>query len=60
MSADKDRMKQAANLVRRGATIISEPCKQCGGIQVRYHGKIYCTGHEDLSSVLVTEGVSNS
>jgi UPF0148 protein len=52
------RMKLAAELVRKGATIMGEPCQQCGGIQVRYRGKVYCTGHEDLSSVLKTEGVS--
>jgi UPF0148 protein len=51
-------MKLAAELVRKGATIMAEPCQQCGGIQVRYRGKVYCAGHEDLSSVLRTEGVS--
>jgi uncharacterized Zn finger protein (UPF0148 family) len=58
MAADKDKMRLAARLVRRGATIIGEPCQQCGGIQVRYHGKVYCTGHQDLSPVLSTEGAS--
>ena len=52
------RMKLAAELVRKGGTIMGEPCQQCGGIQVRYRGKVYCAGHEDLSSVLKTEGVS--
>lgn len=56
--AAKDRMKLAAELVRKGATMLSEPCQQCGGIQVRYRGKIYCTNHEDLTPVLKAEGVS--
>jgi UPF0148 protein len=56
--AGAGRMKLAAELVRKGATIMAEPCQQCGGIQVRYRGKVYCAGHEDLSSVLRTEGVS--
>jgi UPF0148 protein len=56
--AGKDGMKLAAELVRKGATILSEPCHQCGGIQVRYRGKVYCTSHEDLTPVLKTEGVS--
>ena len=51
-------MKLAAELVRKGATVMGEPCQQCGGIQVRYHGRVYCTGHEDLSPILKTEGVS--
>lgn len=54
----KDKVKVAVELVRKGATILGEPCPQCGGIQVRYHGKIYCTGHEDLSSVVKAEVVS--
>jgi len=54
----KDKMKLAAELVRKGGTILGEPCPKCGGIQVRYRGKVYCTGHEDLSGVLKTEGIS--
>jgi UPF0148 protein len=54
----KDNMKLAAGLVSRGATMLSEPCPQCGGIQVRYRGKVYCTSHEDLSMVGVPEVLS--
>lgn len=54
----KDKMKLAAELVSRGATMMSEPCPQCGGIQVRYRGKVYCTSHEDLSTVDIPEVVS--
>jgi UPF0148 protein len=51
-------MKVAVELVRRGATMLAEPCQQCGGIQVRYRGKTYCTGHEDLSPLLAAQPVS--
>ena len=54
----KNGMKMAAELVRKGATVMSEPCQQCGGIQIRYRGKVYCTGHEDLSPALKAEEVS--
>ena len=37
---------------------MAEPCQQCGGIQVRFHGKTYCTNHEDLSQLLVVQPVS--
>jgi UPF0148 protein len=56
--AGKSRTRLAAELVRKGATILGEPCQQCGGIQVRYRGKVYCTGHEDLSPILKMEEVS--
>ena len=55
---NKDKMKVAVGLVRKGATMLAEPCQQCGGIQVRYRGKTYCTNHEDLSSLLKVEPVS--
>ena len=54
----KGKMKIAVDLVRKGATVLAEPCSQCGGIQVRYRGKVYCTGHEDLSSVVKSQGAS--
>ena len=54
----KDNMKLAAELVSRGATMMGEPCPQCGGIQVRYRGKVYCTSHDDLSTVGTPEVVS--
>ena len=57
-SAPKDKMKLAAELVSRGATMLADPCPQCGGIQVRYRGKVYCTSHDDLS--LITRAVTVS
>jgi UPF0148 protein len=54
----KDKMKLTVELVKRGATIMGEPCPTCGGIQARYHGKVYCTQHEDIGAVLSTEEVS--
>ena len=54
----KDKMKLAAELVSRGATMMSEPCPQCGGIQVRYRGKVYCTSHEDLSTAGMPEALT--
>lgn len=55
---NKDKMRVAVELVRKGATILGEPCTKCGGIKVSYHGRVYCTGHEDLSSVVAVETVS--
>jgi len=52
--SSKDRIRLAAELVSKGATMLAEPCPKDGGIQVRYRGKIYCTSHDDLSSI--TEG----
>ena len=51
-------MKVSVELVRKGATLLAEPCKQCGGVQIRFHGKVYCTNHEDLQSLLTEERAS--
>lgn len=56
--APKDKMRLAAELVSRGATMLAEPCPQDGGIQVRYRGKVYCTTHDDLSSITTAAAVS--
>lgn len=56
--ATRDKMKLAAELVSRGATMLADPCPRCGGIQVRYHGKVYCTSHDDLSPIAKTATVS--
>ena len=56
--SSKDRMKLAAELVSKGATMLAEPCPNDGGIQVRYRGKVYCTTHDDLSSITAASAVS--
>ena len=38
--------------------MLAEPCPQDGGIQVRYRGKVYCTSHDDLSSITMAAAVS--
>lgn len=56
--APRNKMRLAAELVSRGATMLAEPCPQDGGIQVRYRGKVYCASHDDLSSITVGATVS--
>jgi uncharacterized Zn finger protein (UPF0148 family) len=47
MSADgEDResanLKEAASLLTKGGTLITDPCDLCKGVQVKYHDKIIC------------------
>jgi UPF0148 protein len=51
-------MRLAAELVSRGATMLADPCPQDGGVQVRYRGKVYCTTHNDLSSIATVNAVT--
>ncbi|MDA4112378.1 MAG: hypothetical protein OK439_07545 [Thaumarchaeota archaeon] len=49
---DKSRIVNAADLVRRGATLLQEACPRDGAVQIRYKGKVYCTKEDNLDSIL--------
>lgn len=42
MSATRKDLRQAAELLRKGATLLKEPCPQCNGILLLYQGSQYC------------------
>jgi uncharacterized Zn finger protein (UPF0148 family) len=48
-------MKLTVELVRRGGTVLKEACPVCGGVQIRYNGKTYCSSHDDLGPILTTQ-----
>ena len=52
LSANKDKVKITAEIIRKGGTILGEPCKICGGVQVRYKERTFCVVHEDIEKVL--------
>ncbi len=54
----KDKMRLTAELIRHGGTILKESCPTCGGIQIRYRGKNYCTSHDDLTVAFGAEEIS--
>jgi UPF0148 protein len=48
-------MALTAELIRKGATILQEPCPRCGSVQIKFKGKTYCTNEDDLNSLLAPE-----
>ena len=58
--ASKRRIVNSADLLRRGATLLSEACPRCGGVQIRFRGRVYCINEDDLSEILSsgTEGTT--
>ncbi|MEE8131963.1 MAG: Sjogren's syndrome/scleroderma autoantigen 1 family protein [Nitrososphaerales archaeon] len=52
----KERISTAAELLRKGGTLVSESCSVCRGIQVRFSGKIICVncGKEEVMGVTET------
>lgn len=44
--------------MRRGATLLMEPCKKCGGLQFQYQGNISCLNCDDLSAASTAQTVT--
>ena len=38
----KENLKQAAESLLKGGTLLSEPCEKCNGIQVKKNNKVTC------------------
>ncbi|MCS7116528.1 MAG: Sjogren's syndrome/scleroderma autoantigen 1 family protein [Nitrososphaerota archaeon] len=56
MSEDtKRRMDIAVELMRRGGTLLKEPCIKCGGVQVRYKGRTLCVNCGSIESPMELE-----
>lgn len=39
---NNDAIKQGAYYLLRGGTLLSEPCKRCGNLQIKFKGNIIC------------------
>ena len=39
---DNDLIKQGAYYLLRGGTLLSEPCKKCGNLQIKYKEDVIC------------------
>lgn len=39
---NNDSIKQGAYYLLRGGTLLAEPCKKCGNLQIKYKGEILC------------------
>ena len=37
-----DPMDNAVEIMRKGGTLLSEKCSRCGGVQVKYKGRVLC------------------
>ncbi|MGQ9719452.1 MAG: Sjogren's syndrome/scleroderma autoantigen 1 family protein [Nitrososphaerales archaeon] len=54
----KNKMGDAAELIRRGAILLKETCPKCGGLQVRYKKRSLCVNCDDLSDFVSIERAS--
>ena len=55
--AKKEKISDAIELMRKGATLLKEACPKCGGLQVKYKNRILCLNCDDLSDIGAIETI---
>jgi len=38
----RKKLAAASEMLRKGATLLSEPCPKCGGVQIKYKDEVRC------------------
>lgn len=56
----RQKMVTASELLRKGATLMNEPCPKCGGVQVRFKGRDLCVNCGNLAEATKIESISPS
>jgi UPF0148 protein len=51
MVDSRSTQKLMAEMMRQGATLLREPCPQCGGILLRFKGKDICPSCSGITSI---------
>lgn len=49
--SEKLKLATTADLMARGASLLSEACPRCGGVQIQFRGKVYCINEDDISNI---------
>lgn len=58
MSQQKTKTQLATELMGKGATLLRETCPRCGGLQLRYKGRVICVNEDDLEEATKIETVA--
>jgi UPF0148 protein len=48
---NNDLIKQGAHYLLRGGTLLSEPCKKCGNLQIKYKEDVICMNCQHIEQV---------
>ena len=48
-------MNTAIELLRKGGTLVSQPCSACGGVKVKFSNKITCVNCDKEETIAITE-----
>ena len=55
---NNDLIKQGAYYLLRGGTLLSEPCKKCGNLQIRFKGEVFCMNCQANNNKEISSSVS--
>ncbi|MBI2127179.1 MAG: hypothetical protein HYU02_07715 [Thaumarchaeota archaeon] len=58
MSQQKPKTQAATELMSKGAILLRETCPRCGGLQLKYKGRVLCVNEDDLSEATKIESVA--
>jgi UPF0148 protein len=50
-------MGLSADLLLKGGTLLQEACPRCGGVQIRYQGKVYCLAEDNIEDITKSSAV---
>jgi uncharacterized Zn finger protein (UPF0148 family) len=58
----KENLKQAADFLLKGGTLLSEPCEKCNGIQIKKNNQVTCIicGNTTLKEAKSTEDIDKT
>lgn len=54
-----DSIKQGAYYLLRGGTLLSEPCKKCGNLQIKFKGEILCLNCQADKKIINTSTIGD-
>jgi uncharacterized Zn finger protein (UPF0148 family) len=52
---NNDLIKQGAYYLLRGGTLLSEPCKKCGNLQIKYKQDVICMNCQHLEQDMIVQ-----
>ncbi|MGC8558561.1 MAG: Sjogren's syndrome/scleroderma autoantigen 1 family protein [Nitrososphaeria archaeon] len=52
--------KLLAEIMRKGGTLLAEPCPKCGGLMVKYKGKTFCPKCDNITTIDQIEKTSKN
>ncbi len=47
----KEKRALIAEVLRRGGALLAEPCPKCGGLLIKYKGRVFCPNCDNINTI---------